>query len=79
MMATAVNGGFIYGFLVEAGSDDLALLCFEAAPGLKTNLVKLELVPMGNVSNVSGWDSIIEKMERKLGVGKDFTCLRVVG
>jgi hypothetical protein len=28
---------------------------------------------------VSGWDSIIEKMERKLGVGKDFTCLRVVG
>lgn len=30
------------------------LLCFEVVSGLKANLVKLELVPMGNVDNVAG-------------------------
>jgi hypothetical protein len=29
-------------------------LCFEVVLGLKANLVKLELVPMGNVDNVAG-------------------------
>jgi hypothetical protein len=30
-------------------------LCFEVVSGLKINLTKSELVPVGNVNNVDGW------------------------
>ena len=34
-------------------------ICFEVVSGLKINLAKLELVPMGNVDNVDGLASIL--------------------
>jgi hypothetical protein len=34
-------------------------LCFEAVSGLRINLAKLELVPIGNVNNVEGLANII--------------------
>jgi hypothetical protein len=34
-------------------------ICFEVVLGLKINLAKLELVPMGNVDNVDGLASIL--------------------
>jgi hypothetical protein len=34
-------------------------LCFEAVSGLKINLAKLELVPVGNVDNVDGFPGIL--------------------
>jgi hypothetical protein len=55
-------------------------LCFEVVSGLKINLAKLELVPVGNVdqfafkvswSSIGGsykpkpiWDDVIQKIER---------------
>lgn len=35
------------------------LLCFEAVSGLRINLAKLELLPIGNVNNVEGLANII--------------------
>ena len=34
-------------------------LCFEAVSGLRINLAKLELVPIGNVNNVEGLVNIL--------------------
>lgn len=34
-------------------------LCFEAISGLRINLAKLELVPIGNVNNVEGLANIL--------------------
>jgi hypothetical protein len=36
-----------------------SFLCFEAASGLRINMAKLELVLVGNVSNVEGLVSIL--------------------
>jgi hypothetical protein len=35
------------------------ILCFEVVSGLKINLAKLELVPVGNVGNVDGLAGIL--------------------
>ena len=69
----------------------MILLFFKVVSGLKVNLSKSILVPMGNVNNVdlasilgcgtsykakSIWDGIMEKMEHRLA---SWICLRVAG
>ncbi|KAF5449652.1 hypothetical protein F2P56_030075, partial [Juglans regia] len=75
MLQATVSGGFLSGFQVGNSSDDTLLfceanrsqvqtlrallLCFEAVSGLKVNLDKSELVPVGVVPNIRNLASLL--------------------
>ncbi|RVW28818.1 hypothetical protein CK203_096920 [Vitis vinifera] len=65
LLSRAKKGGFIDGFLVK-GRYDLVFMWFEACSGLKINLEKSELIPVGDVPNL---EELAEVLDCKGGLG----------
>ncbi|RVX19375.1 putative ribonuclease H protein [Vitis vinifera] len=59
MMRRAISGGYLSGWKVSGGRDEMTylswlLMWFEACSGLRINLEKSEMIPVGRVMNIEG-------------------------
>ncbi|RVX21268.1 putative ribonuclease H protein [Vitis vinifera] len=59
MMRRAISGGYLFGWKVSGGRDEMTylswlLMWFEACSGLRINLEKSEMIPVGRVLNIEG-------------------------